>query len=64
MITQMPMQGVGSLAGMQAGEPAEDIACELLDGLNSLPVECVSHNRQRVREREADECRWLRMVLL
>lgn len=42
MLTQMPMHSVGTLAGMQAGEPAEDIACELLDGLNSLPVECVS----------------------
>jgi hypothetical protein len=41
LITQMPMQGLGALALMQANEPAEDIACELLDGLNSLPVECV-----------------------
>lgn len=41
-ITQMPAVGLGNLAGMQATEPAEDIACELLDGLNSLPVECVS----------------------
>lgn len=41
VITQMPVQGIGSLAGMQASEPAEDIATELLDGLNSLPVECV-----------------------
>ena len=42
VLTQMPVQGIGRLAGMQADEPAEDIACELLDGLNSLPVECVS----------------------
>jgi hypothetical protein len=44
LVTQMPMQGVGALAGMQANEPAEDIAVELLDGLNSLPVECVATN--------------------
>jgi hypothetical protein len=43
----MPVQGIGRLAGMQADEPAEDIACELLDGLNSLPVECVSRTRLR-----------------
>ncbi|ORY23040.1 fungal-specific transcription factor domain-domain-containing protein [Naematelia encephala] len=44
MITQMPLQGVGGLAGQQTSEAAEDIACELLDGLNSLPVECVATN--------------------
>jgi len=44
MLTQMPINGVGGLAGLQMSEAAEDIACELLDGLNSLPVECVATN--------------------
>lgn len=34
LLTQMPMQGVAGLAGLQTSEAAEDIACELLDGLN------------------------------
>ena len=42
LLTQMPTAGVGGLAGLQMAEAAEDIARELLDGLNSLPVECVS----------------------
>lgn len=32
------------MAGLQTAEAPEDIACELLDGLNSLPVECVATN--------------------
>lgn len=43
-LTHMPMQGVGGLAGVQNNEVAEDIACDLLDGLNSLPEECVATN--------------------
>jgi len=34
MLTQMPLQGVAGMAGLQSSEAAEDIACELLDGLN------------------------------
>ena len=34
MLTQMPQHDVGRLAGLQTLEAAEDIACELLDGLN------------------------------
>ena len=41
LLTQMPTAGVGGMAGLQMAEAAEDIARELLDGLNSLPVECV-----------------------
>ncbi|ORX39881.1 fungal-specific transcription factor domain-domain-containing protein [Kockovaella imperatae] len=44
LLTQMPMTGVGGLAGLQMAEAAEDIARELLDGLNSLPVESVAIN--------------------
>lgn len=43
-LTQMPLQGVGGLAGVQNSEVAEDIACDLLDGLNSLPEECLATN--------------------
>lgn len=43
MLTQMPLGGVGGLAGEQTNEAAETIAIELLDGLQSLPVECVSN---------------------
>lgn len=43
-LTQMPLQGVGGLAGVQSTEVAEDIACDLLDGLNSLPEECLATN--------------------
>lgn len=43
-LTHMPLQGVGGLAGVQSNEVAEDIACDLLDGLNSLPEECVATN--------------------
>lgn len=43
-LTHMPLQGVGGLAGVQSNESAEDIACDLLDGLNSLPEECVATN--------------------
>lgn len=42
MLTQMPINGVGGLAGEQMSEAAETIATELLDGLHSLPIECVS----------------------
>lgn len=42
MLTQMPLNGVGGLGGEQTNEAAETIAIELLDGLQSLPVECVS----------------------
>lgn len=42
MLTQMPLDGVSTMTGLQSPENAEDIATELLDGLNSLPVECVS----------------------
>jgi hypothetical protein len=38
-LTQMPVNRVDDGESM---EQAEDIATELLDGLNSLPVECVS----------------------
>lgn len=41
MLTQMPINGVGGLGGEQTNEAAETIATELLDGLQSLPVECV-----------------------
>ena len=34
LLTQMPLQGVGGLAVLRTSEAAEDIACELLDGLN------------------------------
>jgi hypothetical protein len=44
LLTQMPVQGVEVMAGLQPSEAPEDIACELLDGLNSLPVECVATN--------------------
>lgn len=44
LATQMPQNGVGGLAGMPNNESAEDIACDLLDGLNSLPEECVATN--------------------
>ena len=40
----LPLNHIGGLAGVQTAEAAEDIACELLDGLNSLPVECVATN--------------------
>lgn len=40
-ITQMPVNGVGGLAGEQTNEAAETIATELLDGLHSIPIECV-----------------------
>ena len=43
-ITQMPVSSAAGMAGLPPGEAAEDIACELLDGLNSLPVECVATN--------------------
>lgn len=43
-LTHMPLQSVGGLAGVQNNEVAEDIACDLLDGLNSLPEECVATN--------------------
>ena len=41
-LTQMPVNRVDDGESM---EQAEDIATELLDGLNSLPVECVSGSR-------------------
>jgi hypothetical protein len=44
MLTQIPVQNAGLMAGVETVEAAEDIACELLDGLNSLPVECVATN--------------------
>lgn len=44
LLTQMPIQAVGNMVGMHQAEAAEDIAVELLDGLNSLPVECVATN--------------------
>lgn len=43
-LTQMPLQQVMGMAGTESLEAAEDIACALLDGLNSLPVECVATN--------------------
>lgn len=49
MLTQMPLNGVGGIAGEQANEAAETIAIELLDGLQSLPVECVSESVNCVR---------------
>jgi hypothetical protein len=49
MLTQMPLNGVGGIAGEQANEAAETIAIELLDGLQSLPVECVSETVKCVR---------------
>jgi hypothetical protein len=42
LLTQMPINGLGGLAGDQMNEAAETIATELLDGLNSIPIECVS----------------------
>ena len=42
LLTQMPINGVGGLAGDQMNEAAETIATELLDGLHSIPIECVS----------------------
>lgn len=44
LLTQLPVDGIRALTGAQTAEGAEDIACELLDGLNSLPVECVATN--------------------
>lgn len=44
LLTQMQVHGAGGMAGLQSSEAPEDIACELLDGLNSLPVECVATN--------------------
>jgi hypothetical protein len=41
LLTQMPINGVGGLAGDQMNEAAETIATELLDGLHSIPIECV-----------------------
>jgi hypothetical protein len=41
LITQMPVNGVGGVAGDQMNEAAETIATELLDGLHSIPIECV-----------------------
>lgn len=43
-LTKMPLESVGTISGVQSGESAEDIACDLLDGLNSLPEECVATN--------------------
>jgi hypothetical protein len=42
LLTQMPVNGLGGLAGDQMNEAAETIATELLDGLHSIPIECVS----------------------
>lgn len=42
LLTQMPVNGVGGLAGEQMNEASETIATELLEGLQSLPIECVS----------------------
>jgi hypothetical protein len=40
----MPQGTLLGLTYIPTSEVAEDIACELLDGLNSLPVECVATN--------------------
>jgi hypothetical protein len=50
LLTQMPVNGVGGLAGDQMNEAAETIATELLDGLHSIPIECVSRG---VAERQS-----------
>lgn len=47
LLTQMPINGVGGLAGDQMNEAAETIATELLDGLHSIPIECVSRSLGR-----------------
>ena len=45
-LSSVPIEGLAFSANghLQSAEAAEDIACELLDGLNSLPVECVATN--------------------
>jgi len=49
LLTQMPINGLGGLAGDQMNEAAETIATELLDGLHSIPIECVSRSVTRSR---------------
>jgi hypothetical protein len=44
VVTQLPLEQVMGVAGTETLEASEDIACALLDGLNSLPVECVATN--------------------
>ncbi|OCF35466.1 hypothetical protein I316_03018 [Kwoniella heveanensis BCC8398] len=45
-------------------EQAEDIACELLDGLNSLPVECVATNGPSLVQKGATKSQKLLMQFL
>ncbi|WVQ78291.1 hypothetical protein IAT38_000376 [Cryptococcus sp. DSM 104549] len=44
LLTQLAVFTPIASHGLAYDEQAEDIACELLDGLNSLPVECVATN--------------------